>query len=51
MYINKTDSNLFFKKGIDELLKSNNLKKRKYSVILLVYTANPNFLKIIWIAI
>lgn len=51
--ISKTDSNLFFKKrygwrkAIDELLKVNNLKRRKDSVVLLdgLYTASPDFFK------
>lgn len=51
--ISKTDSNVFFKKrydwhkAIDELLKANNLKKRKDSVVLLdgLYTASPDFFK------
>ena len=51
--ISKTNSNVFFKKrygwrkAIDELLKVNNLKKRKDSVVLLdgLYTASPDFFK------
>lgn len=51
--ISKTNSNVFFKKrygwrkAIDELLKTNNLKKRKDSVVLLdgLYTASPDFFK------
>lgn len=51
--ISKTNSNLFLKKrydwrkNIDELLKANNLKKRKDSVVLLdgLYTASPDFFK------
>lgn len=51
--ISKTNSNLFLKKrygwrkNIDELLKANNLKRRKDSVVLLdgLYTASPDFFK------
>lgn len=51
--ISKTNSNLFLKKrydwrkNIDELLKVNNLKRRKDSVVLLdgLYTASPDFFK------
>lgn len=51
--ISKTNSNVFFKKrygwrkNIDELLKANNLKRRKDSVVLLdgLYTASPDFFK------